>query len=60
MGNDGEALEEMAAAVEHLKRASQKTESEEVETIVKIALDDLDDQLLQAVEKIGEIHQDKP
>jgi histidinol dehydrogenase len=58
MGNDGEALEEMAAAVEHLNRAAQKVESEELDTVVKTALDDLDDHLLQAVETVGEIHED--
>lgn len=48
----------MAAAVEHLNRAAQKVESEELEPVVKTALDDLDDHLLQAVETVGEIHED--
>ena len=56
MSEDGEAVEELAAAVEHLKRAGEKAGSEEVETEVRNALDDLDDSLLQCLNHIGEIH----
>jgi hypothetical protein len=52
--SDGEALEELAAAMYHVKRAEGKAESEKVSDVLLNSLDFLDDQTQEILLMIGE------
>lgn len=52
--SDGEALEELAAAMYHVKRAEGKAENEDVSKVLLNSLDYLDDQAQEILLLVGE------
>ena len=52
--SDGEALEEVAAAIYHLKEGEKKAESDEVAKKILSGLEDLDERVGDILMTIGE------
>jgi len=52
--SDGEALEELAAAMYHLQKAESVAESVEVKDVLRESLDCLDQRSSDVLQKIGE------
>ncbi|EMA11543.1 hypothetical protein SAMN05443574_103246 [Haloarcula vallismortis] len=52
--SDGEALEELAAAMYHLQMAEAEAETESIQNMLKNSLDDLDMQAQEILMILGE------